>query len=94
MSVESARSFYKDVSSGKVEVEASIMTGGDKASIKTYVQSLGYDFTDDELREALRENEVTMSMEEAEAIAGGKHGARDAESVVAAMTGAMAAACV
>jgi hypothetical protein len=90
MSLESAKAFYNDVTSGKVKVDLSKMVNGDPAAAMTYAHSHGYDFTESEMLEALKHNGKSISMAQAEAVAGG-----DASTWTGAGVGAAAggAAC-
>lgn len=71
MSLESAKEFYKDVTAGKVKIDLSNMVNGDPAAAMTYAHSHGYDFTESEMLEALKHNGKSISMAQAEAVAGG-----------------------
>lgn len=71
MSLESAKAFYSDVTSGKVELDLTKVIGADHAEAMAYAHSHGYDFTEAEMLEALGHYGKVISMEQAEAIAGG-----------------------
>lgn len=90
MSVESAKAFYSDVTCGKVKIDLSKMVNGDPAAAMAYAHSHGYDFTESEMLEALNHHGKSITMEQAEAIAGG-----DASTWTGAATSAAAggAAC-
>lgn len=90
MSVESAKAFYSDVTSGKIKIDLNKMVSGDHAGAMAYAHSHGYDFTETEMLEALNHHGKSISMEQAEAVAGG-----DASTWTGAGVGAAAggAAC-
>jgi hypothetical protein len=71
MSLDSALSFYDDVASGKIALDFSNIDSSDHHAMMAYAHSFGYDFTEDEMLEALNQNGASITMEEAEAIAGG-----------------------
>ena len=99
MTLDSAKAFYNDVSTGLIALDPAKMTGEDHAAIMAYAHSFGYDFTEEEMLEALEQNGLSLTIEEAEAIAGG-HQSPDAEGAeggvgfgVAVGVGGAAAAC-
>lgn len=47
------------------------LSGVDPLEGKAYIQSLGYDFTKEEMMEAMLDHGISVSMDEAELIAGG-----------------------
>lgn len=71
MTLESARAFYSDVKSGKIQLDLGKMIGPDHADAMAYAHSHGYDFTESEMLEVLSHQGSAITMEEAEAIAGG-----------------------
>ena len=71
MSLESAQAFYKDVTAGKVKIDLSKMVNSEPAAAMTYAHSHGYDFTESEMLEALKHNGKSITMTQAEAVAGG-----------------------
>lgn len=96
MTIDSAQAFYQDLSSGKLELDPEMMRGDDHAKIMSYAHSFGYDFNEEEMLSVLADNGNTISMEEAEAIAGGSaaKGAEEAGGVVGlSVVGSAAAAC-
>ena len=92
MTLDSAKAFYNDVSAGLIALDPAKMTGEDHSAIMAYAHSFGYDFTEEEMLEALEQNGLSLTIEEAEAIAGGKHGEADGLGVTAVFMGG-AAAC-
>lgn len=86
MSLESAKSFYSDVTSGKVKLDLTKVIGADHAEAMAYALSHGYDFTESEMLEALGHHGKSITMEQAEAIAGG-----DASTWTGAAVGGAAA---
>jgi predicted ribosomally synthesized peptide with nif11-like leader len=91
MSLDSAKAFYSDITSGKVKLDISKMVSGDPAAAMAYAHSHGYDFTEDEMLEALKHNGKSISMEQAEAVAGGDASTWTGASVGAAAGGAACA---
>lgn len=71
MSTESANAFYDDVESGKITLDFAGIDSDDHRAMMAYAHSFGYDFTEEEILEVLNQNGTTITMEEAEAIAGG-----------------------
>lgn len=90
MTLESAKSFYKDVTSGKVKIDLRKMVNGDHVAAMAYAHSHGYDFTESEMLEALTHNGKSITMAQAEAVAGGDASTWSGAGVGAA---AGAAAC-
>jgi hypothetical protein len=72
MSLESAKAFLQDATSGKINLDVEKLNDPDLASRLAYAHSFGYDFTRDELREVAVECGHPISMEEAEAMVGGQ----------------------
>ena len=91
MTLESAKSFYKDVTSGKVKIDLSKMINDDHAAAMTYAHSHGYDFTESEMLEALTHNGKSITMTQAEAVAGGDSSTWSGAAVTGAAAGAACA---
>lgn len=72
MSLESAKAFLADATSGKINLDVEKLNDPDLASRLAYAHSFGYDFTRDELREVAVGCGHPISMEEAEAMVGGQ----------------------
>jgi len=71
MSLESAKAFYSDVTSGKVKIDLTKINGQKGSDAMAYALSHGYDFTEAEMLESLSFHGKPLTMEEAKAIAGG-----------------------
>ena len=80
MSLDSARAFFEDANNGKIVLDLAKFSAASPADRLTYVHSLGYSFTQEEISAVLKENDHSMTMEEAEAIVGGGHGAAYGEA--------------
>lgn len=90
MSVESAKKLLDDMTSGTIQVNEQKLTGVDPSVAKAYIQSLGYDFTKEEMMEAMSDHGISMSIEEAELIAGGRHPATEmGETLVGVAVGSL-----
>ena len=75
MSLESANKFLSDVKAGKVGLDLSKVTNvTDHAAAMKYIHSFGYDFTEDEVLQAINDTNhlgKKITMAGAEAVAGG-----------------------
>ena len=93
MTLESANKFLEDMKAGKVGVDISKVTNvTDHAAAMKYIHSFGYDFTEEEILQAMNDSKMhgkKVSMAGAEAVAGG----RAVEWVAATGGAAAAAAC-
>ena len=96
MSLESANKFLTDSKAGKVGIDISKVTNvTDHAAAMKYIHSFGYDFTEPEMLQALNDTNSrskTISMADAEEIAGGS-ASHEEEAVGATAATAAAAAC-
>ncbi len=98
MSIESASAFYADIESGKIVLDLTGIDADDHQAMMAYAHSFGYDFTEDEMLEVLTLNGTSITMEEAEAIAGGMTNKQAEEGgagagVVGGIAASAAAAC-
>ena len=93
MSLESANKFLADMKAGKVGLDISKVTNvSDHAAAMKYIHSFGYDFTEEEVLQAMNDSNLhgkKISMAGAEAVAGG----RTVEWVAAGGAVAAAGAC-
>ena len=75
MSLESANKFLTDSKAGKVGIDISKVTDvTDHAAAMKYIHSFGYDFTEQEMLQAINESNFhgkKITMAGAEAVAGG-----------------------
>ena len=94
MSLESAKQFLADAKAGKVGIDVSKVTGvTDHQAAMKYIHSFGYDFTEEEMIQATSDfHGKKISMEGAEAVAGGRAVEWASAGATAAGAGA-AAAC-
>ena len=76
MSLDSANKFLSDMKAGKVGLDISKVTNvTDHAAAMKYIHSFGYDFTEEEVLQAMNDSNMhgkKISMAGAEAVAGGK----------------------
>ena len=93
MSLDSANKFLADMKAGKVGIDISKVTNvTDHAAAMKYIHSFGYDFTEEEVLQAMNDSNLhgkKISMAGAEAVAGG----RTVEWVAAGGAVAAAGAC-
>ena len=93
MSLDSANKFLADMKAGKVGLDISKVTNvSDHAAAMKYIHSFGYDFTEEEVLQAMNDSNLhgkKISMAGAEAVAGG----RTVEWVAAGGAVAAAGAC-
>ena len=77
MSQSDATRFLADLTSGKLVIDATeILSKGSHADMHEYAKSFGYDFTKEEILEAVKQQEIfdsELTEEDMEAISGGKH---------------------
>ena len=76
MSLDSANKFLADMKAGKVCLDISKVTNvTDHAAAMKYIHSFGYDFTEEEMLQAMNDSNMhgkKISMAGAEAVAGGR----------------------
>ena len=98
MSLDSANKFLADVKAGKVGLDISKVNNvTDHAAAMKYIHSFGYDFTEEEMLQAMNDSNMhgkKISMAGAEAVAGGSTSQWvSSGGAVAAAATASAAAC-
>ena len=96
MSLDSANKFLADMKAGKVGLDISKVTNViDHAAAMKYIHSFGYDFTEEEMLQAMNDSNLhgkKISMAGAEAVAGGR-GVGWGIAGAGAAAGAAAGAC-
>ena len=95
MSLDSANKFLSDSKAGKVGIDIPKVTNvSDHAAAMKYIHSFGYDFTEEELLQAINDSNFhgkKISMAGAEAVAGGSACGWTAAGGAAATAGAACA---
>lgn len=74
MSIDSAKAFYADVTSGQLVLDPSKFASDNRSEKLAYIQSFGYDFNADEILEVIKENGHSVTLEEADQVVGGSAG--------------------
>ena len=96
MSLDSANKFLADMKAGKVGLDISKVTDvTDHAAAMKYIHSFGYDFTEEEMLQAMNDSNMygkKITMADAEAVAGG-NAVEFVGAAVAMRAAGAAAAC-